>query len=84
MRHRIATHRDAMVIMRLHISIMLLFFLLLQRRLVLHDPHFEGTTTFDGAGATLTFVVWNLAGVGDGAGSRALHAAAVAVGADFD
>ena len=75
-------YRVAIVIVRLHLA------MILQTpgvilRLVVDDPHFEGTAALDRASLSFAFVVCDLAGVFHGACSRAYVAAEAAGGAVF-
>lgn len=72
------------MIMRLHVAVILQMPpLLFQRRLVVHDPHLEGTATLDSAGLSFTFVICDLARVFHGSCPRAYVAAEAAGGAVF-
>lgn len=69
------------MVVRLHIAMILQTPRIPRVRLLVDDPHFEGTAALDGASLPLAFVIRELASVFHGARSRAYVRAESAGGA---
>ena len=74
-------YRIAIMIVRLHIAMVFQTPPIPRVRLLVDDPHFEGTAALDGASLPLAFVIRELASVFHGARSRAYVRAESAGGA---